>query len=82
MGSAARPRHPGTGTLGPHAVEERQGIRVRVVSWRRRAAGDGVGILVEPCDGSFSRTFVMADPDGYRINVYERLAALLVTPAR
>lgn len=35
-----------------------------------RAAG--VPILREPFDGPFGRTFAMADPDGYRITVYER----------
>lgn len=32
----------------------------------------GVPILREPFDGPFGRTFAMADPDGYRITVYER----------
>ena len=37
-----------------------------------RAVADGVPILVEPFDGPFGRTFGMADPDGYRITIYER----------
>ena len=37
-----------------------------------RAAADGVPILAEPFDGPFGRTFSMADPDGYRITVYEK----------
>jgi hypothetical protein len=27
---------------------------------------------VEPLDGQFGRTFSMADPDGYRVTVYEK----------
>ena len=37
-----------------------------------RVVGDGIRILIEPFDGPFGRTFVMADPDGYRITIYER----------
>jgi predicted enzyme related to lactoylglutathione lyase len=37
-----------------------------------RAAADGVKILQEPFDGPFGRTFAMADPDGYRITIYEK----------
>jgi predicted enzyme related to lactoylglutathione lyase len=33
---------------------------------------DGIRILVEPSDGPFGRTFAVADPDGYRITVYEK----------
>jgi predicted enzyme related to lactoylglutathione lyase len=36
------------------------------------AQAAGVPILVEPFDGPFGRTFTMADPDGYRVTVYER----------
>ena len=32
----------------------------------------GVRILAEPFDGPFGRTFTMADPDGYRVTVYEK----------
>ena len=32
----------------------------------------GVRILVEPFDGPFGRTFAMADPDGYRVTIYEK----------
>ena len=35
-------------------------------------AADGIPILREPFDGPFGRTFVMADPDGYRVTIYER----------
>jgi predicted enzyme related to lactoylglutathione lyase len=37
-----------------------------------RAAADGVPILQEPFDGPFGRTFAMADPDGYRVTIYEK----------
>ena len=41
----------------------------------------GVPILQEPFDGPFGRTFIMADPDGYRITVYERDQPLFWPPA-
>ena len=41
---------------------------------------DGVPILVEPFDGPFGRTFTMADPDGYRITVYEKDQPLFWPP--
>lgn len=37
-----------------------------------RVKADGVPILAEPVDGPFGRTFTMADPDGYRVTVYEK----------
>jgi predicted enzyme related to lactoylglutathione lyase len=37
-----------------------------------RAKADGVEIVREPFDGPFGRTFTMADPDGYRVTVYEK----------
>jgi predicted enzyme related to lactoylglutathione lyase len=37
-----------------------------------QAAADGVAIFAEPFDGPFGRTFAMADPDVYRITVYEK----------
>jgi predicted enzyme related to lactoylglutathione lyase len=37
-----------------------------------KAVAGGVRILVEPFDGPFGRTFAMADPDGYRITIYEK----------
>jgi predicted enzyme related to lactoylglutathione lyase len=45
-----------------------------------RARADGVPILAEPFDGPFGRTFVMADPDGYRVTVYERDQPLFWPP--
>lgn len=32
----------------------------------------GVQIIAEPVDGPFGRTFTFADPDGYRITLYNR----------
>lgn len=40
----------------------------------------GVRIRVEPFDGPFGRTFAMADPDGYRVTVYERDQPLFWPP--
>jgi predicted enzyme related to lactoylglutathione lyase len=37
-----------------------------------QAVAGAVRILVEPFDGPFGRTFTMADPDGYRVTIYER----------
>ena len=43
---------------------------------------DGVPILQEPFDGPFGRTFAMADPDGYRVTVYEKDQPLFWPPRR
>ena len=43
-------------------------------------AADGIPIVVEPFDGPFGRTFVMADPDGYRITIYEKDQPLFWPP--
>lgn len=40
----------------------------------------GVQILLEPFDGPFGRTFAMADPDGYRITIYEKDQPLFRPP--
>jgi predicted enzyme related to lactoylglutathione lyase len=45
-----------------------------------RAAADGVTILQAPFDGPFGRTFAMADPDGYRVTVYEKDQPLFWPP--
>ena len=44
------------------------------------ASAAGVTILREPFDGPFGRTFAMADPDGYRVTVYERDQPLFWPP--
>jgi predicted enzyme related to lactoylglutathione lyase len=45
-----------------------------------RVAADGIRILQEPFDGPFGRTFAMADPDGYRVTVYEKDQPLFWPP--
>jgi len=45
-----------------------------------RVTSDGVRTLREPFDGPFGRTFVMADPDGYRITIYEKDQPLFWPP--
>ena len=45
-----------------------------------QAAAEGVPIIVEPFEGPFGRTFAMADPDGYRITIYERDQPLFWPP--
>jgi predicted enzyme related to lactoylglutathione lyase len=40
----------------------------------------GIPIVREPFDGPFGRTFTMADPDGYRITVYQRDQPLFWPP--
>ena len=47
-----------------------------------RIVADGVSVLVEPFDGPFGRTFAMADPDGYRITIYEKDQPLFWPPKR
>lgn len=44
------------------------------------AVAAGVPILAEPFDGPFGRTFAMADPDGYRITIYEKDQPLFWPP--
>ena len=45
-----------------------------------KVSAAGVRILAQPFDGPFGRTFVMADPDGYRITVYEKDQPLFWPP--
>ncbi len=45
-----------------------------------RVSAEGVRILTPPFDGPFGRTFVMADPDGYRITIYEKDQPLFWPP--
>jgi hypothetical protein len=39
-----------------------------------------IRILLEPFDGPFGKTFAMADPDGYRITIYEKDQPLFWPP--
>ena len=45
-----------------------------------QVVAEGVRILTEPFDGPFGRTFTMADPDGYRVTVYEKDQPLFWPP--
>jgi predicted enzyme related to lactoylglutathione lyase len=45
-----------------------------------RAAAAGVPILAAPVDGPFGAQFTMADPDGYRITIYEKDQPLFWPP--
>jgi predicted enzyme related to lactoylglutathione lyase len=45
-----------------------------------RIKAAGVPIVREPFDGPFGRTFTMADPDGYKVTVYERDQPLFWPP--
>jgi predicted enzyme related to lactoylglutathione lyase len=47
-----------------------------------QVVADGVPILAEPFDGPFGRTFAIADPDGYRVTVYEKDQPLFWPPRR
>ena len=47
-----------------------------------QASADGIPILAQPFDGPFGRTFAMADPDGYRVTVYEKDQPLFWPPRR
>ena len=47
-----------------------------------QASADGIPILAAPFDGPFGRTFAMADPDGYRVTVYEKDQPLFWPPRR
>jgi predicted enzyme related to lactoylglutathione lyase len=47
-----------------------------------RVTANDIPILVEPFDGPFGRTFAMADPDGYRITIYEKDQPLFWPPRR
>ena len=40
----------------------------------------GVPVVREPFDGPFGRQFVMSDPDGYRVTVYEKDQPLFWPP--
>jgi predicted enzyme related to lactoylglutathione lyase len=45
-----------------------------------RVVADGIRILAEPVDGPFGRTFTMADPNGYRVTIYEKDQPLFWPP--
>ena len=78
---AVFPQRPGTPAPSP----ETSGI---ALWWRAsdaqalydRLRSADVRILHEPYDGPFGRTFVLADPDGYRITIYEKDQPLFWPP--
>jgi len=45
-----------------------------------RAKQAGVRIIREPVDGPFGCTFTLADPDGYRVTIYEKDQPLFWPP--
>ncbi len=46
----------------------------------QRLSDAGVPIIREPFDGPFGRQFTLTDPDGYKINVYEKDQPLFWPP--
>ena len=74
------PNVPRSRTSRPRQRSSFGGARSDAQALYERAAADGVPILVEPFDGPFGRTFAMADPDGYRITIYERDQPLFWPP--
>lgn len=76
--SAARPGQPGP---SPDSTTIALWWRASdAQSLFERATQGGVLIIREPFDGPFGRTFVMADPDGYKVTVYERDQPLFWPP--
>ena len=67
--SAARPGQPGPAPETSSIALWWKASDAQALFERLTAAG--VPIVREPFDGPFGRTFVLADPDGYRITVYE-----------
>src|SRR2546426_11433689 len=73
------------GPAGAVARDDEHPLRWRASNAQalfEQVAADGVTILAEPFDGPFGRTFAMADPDGYRITVYEKDQPLFWPPRR
>jgi len=80
LSSARRPGQPGPSPATTTIqlwwrASDAQALYERVVA-------AGVRILTEPFDGPFGRTFVMSDPDGYRITIYEKDQPLFWPPKR
>jgi predicted enzyme related to lactoylglutathione lyase len=76
--SSARPGQP-----GPNPDQTSIALWWRAADAQQlyeRARQDGVTILRDPFDGPFGRQFVMADPDGYRVTVYEKDQPLFWPP--
>jgi len=78
LSAARRPGQPGpspetTSIQLWWRASDAQALYERVVEAKVR-------ILTEPFDGPFGRTFTMADPDGYRITIYEKDQPLFWPP--
>lgn len=67
--AAPRPGQPGPAPDASGIALWWKASDAQAVYERVRAAG--VPIVREPFDGPFGRTFVLADPDGYKITIYE-----------
>jgi len=77
--SAARPGRPGPNPNATSISLWSRSADAQALYERVREAG--VPILREPFDGPFGRTFTMADPDGYRITIYEKDQPLYWPPS-
>jgi len=78
LSAARRPGQPGPSpeTTSIHLwwrASDAQALYERMVEAK-------IHILTEPFDGPFGRTFTMADPDGYRITIYEKDQPLFWPP--
>jgi len=76
--SAARPGQP-----GPNPEATTIGLWWRAADAQtlyQRVKDAGVPIVREPYDGPFGRQFTMADPDGYKITIYEKDQPLFWPP--
>ena len=76
--SAPRPGQPAPNPEGTSIALWWRAADAQALYERVRKAG--VPILREPFDGPFGRTFTMADPDGYRITIYEKDQPLFWPP--
>jgi predicted enzyme related to lactoylglutathione lyase len=73
--NSARPPTPDAAIALWWRASDAQALYEQVVA-------EGVRIVAEPFDGPFGRTFTMADPDGYRITIYEKDQPLFWPPRR
>jgi predicted enzyme related to lactoylglutathione lyase len=76
--SAARPGQPGPNPEGTSIALWWRSADAQALYERVKQAG--VPIIREPVDGPFGRQFTMADPDGYRVTVYEKDQPLFWPP--
>src|SRR5262245_48986929 len=74
---------PAPGQSGPNPEATTIGLWWRSADARalyQRVKDAGVPIVSEPVDGPFGRQFTMADPDGYKITIYEKDQPLFWPP--